>query len=115
MDPTYNPELPEVMEAEEVMMEEENEPKGIALKVVKADIEVARSANDSEKAGRQEAYDLYRAFGDGEKDRPGRSRVKSSDVMDMIEWLMPSLMKAFFRLKEMYIHRADWRRRHSQG
>lgn len=96
MDPTYNPELPEVMEAEEVMMEEENEPKGIALKVVKADIEVARSANDSEKAGRQEAYDLYRAFGDGEKDRPGRSRVKSSDVMDMIEWLMPSLMKAFF-------------------
>ena len=72
------------------------DPKDIALRVVKADIEVAKTANDSEKDLRQEAYNLYRAMGDGKDDRPGRSRIKSSDVMDMIEWLMPALMKAFF-------------------
>lgn len=76
--------------------EEDESPTGLALRVVTADIEVARTANDAEKAKREEAYELYRAMGDGKMDRPGRSRVKSSDVMDMVEWLMPSLMRAFF-------------------
>jgi len=96
LDATYNPELPEVAEATSASYDESSDPNDIALRVVKADIEVAKTANDSEKGARQEAYELYRAMGNGEKDRPGRSRVKSSDVMDMIEWLMPSLMKAFF-------------------
>ena len=96
MEATYNPELPEVEEGRPVVEEDSKDPKDIALRVVKADIEVAKTANDSEKDLRQEAYNLYRAMGDGKDDRPGRSRIKSSDVMDMIEWLMPALMKAFF-------------------
>lgn len=96
MEATYNPELPEVEEGRPVVKEDSKDPKDIALRVVKADIEVAKTANDSEKDLRQEAYNLYRAMGDGKDDRPGRSRIKSSDVMDMIEWLMPALMKAFF-------------------
>lgn len=96
MEATYNPELPEVGEGRPVVEEDSRDPKDIALRVVKADIEVAKTANDSEKDLRQEAYNLYRAMGDGKDDRPGRSRIKSSDVMDMIEWLMPALMKAFF-------------------
>jgi hypothetical protein len=96
LEATYNPELPEVEEGRPVVEEDSKDPKDIALRVVKADIEVAKTANDSEKDLRQEAYNLYRAMGDGKDDRPGRSRIKSSDVMDMIEWLMPALMKAFF-------------------
>lgn len=96
LESTYNPSigLPPVVDA--VPVAEESDAKSIALKVVLADIEVGRNANDSEKARREEAFELYRAMGDGKQDRPGRSRVKSSDVMDMIEWLMPSLMRAFF-------------------
>ena len=97
---TYNPAigLPPVTEGVSVEGDDKS-PEALALRVVAADIEVARTANDSEKARRTEAYELYRAMGDGSEDRPGRSQTKSSDVMDMIEWLMPSLMRAFFGSK----------------
>lgn len=97
---TYNPAigLPPVTEGVSVEGDDKS-PEALALRVVTADIEVARTANDSEKARRTEAYELYRAMGDGSEDRPGRSQTKSSDVMDMIEWLMPSLMRAFFGSK----------------
>lgn len=91
-----NPQLTVEEPAEEVR----DNPKEIALRVVKADIEVARQASDSEKATRQDAYDLYRGSADDPLQRDGRSRVRSSDVMDMIEWLMPSLMRAFFGSKK---------------
>lgn len=97
---TYNPSigLPPVTEGVSVEGDDKS-PEALALRVVTADIEVARAANDSEKTRRTEAYELYRAMGDGTEDRPGRSQTKSSDVMDMIEWLMPSLMRAFFGSK----------------
>ncbi len=97
---TYNPSvgLPPVREGVSAEGNDKS-PEALALRVVTADIEVAREANDSEKTRRAEAYELYRAMGDGAEDRPGRSQTKSSDVMDMIEWLMPSLMRAFFGSK----------------
>lgn len=95
----YNPDinLPPVEEAKPIDSLEDSE--AFALRVVKADIETGKKANDAEKAKREEAYSLYRAMGDPDEHDDGRSRTKSSDVMDMIEWLMPSLMRAFFGSK----------------
>lgn len=65
------------------------------LRIIKDDIETGRRANENEQSQRVRNYNIYRAKGDGLKDRPGRSRIKSSDTMDAIEWMMPSFMKTF--------------------
>ncbi len=65
------------------------------LRIVKDDIETGRRANENERDMRVRDYNIYRAKGDGRQDRPGRSRIKSSDTMDAIEWMMPSFMKTF--------------------
>ena len=65
------------------------------LRIIKDDIETGRRANENEQDQRVRNYNIYRAKGDGLKDRPGRSRIKSSDTMDAIEWMMPSFMKTF--------------------
>lgn len=65
------------------------------LRIIKDDIETGRRANDNERERRVRNYNIYRAKGDGRKDRPGRSRIKSSDTMDSIEWMMPGFMKTF--------------------
>ena len=65
------------------------------LRIIKDDIETGRRANDNERERRVGNYNIYRAKGDGRKDRPGRSRIKSSDTMDSIEWMMPGFMKTF--------------------
>ena len=77
-----------------------NELKALALRVVKEDIEAGKKATESMSGMRQEMYALYRSRESNENEdedetRPGRSRIKSSDVMDTIEWMMPSFMKAF--------------------
>lgn len=65
------------------------------LRIIRDDIETGRRANENEQDQRVRNYNIYRAKGDGLKDRPGRSRIKSSDTMDAIEWMMPSFMKTF--------------------
>lgn len=65
------------------------------LRIIKDDIETGRRANENEQDQRVRNYNIYRAKGDDLKDRPGRSRIKSSDTMDAIEWMMPSFMKTF--------------------
>ena len=65
------------------------------LRIIKDDIETGRRANENEQDQRVRNYNIYRAKGDGLRDRPGRSRIKSSDTMDAIEWMMPSFMKTF--------------------
>jgi hypothetical protein len=65
------------------------------LKIIKDDIDSGKRANEAERDSRVKHYDIYRAKGDGKLDRPGRSRLKSSDTMDAIEWMMPSFMKTF--------------------
>ena len=68
--------------------------KKLALEVVKDDIEVSKRANSAEEGTRSKLYELYRAKYDTSEDN-GRSRINSSDVMDTIEWMMPSFIKAF--------------------
>jgi|GEM_PF-2441740 len=75
---------------------ESNELKELALRVVKSDIAQGKQASDSESEKRKKFYDLYRARGDeGKSERPGRSTIPGSDVMNCIEWTMPDMMKAF--------------------
>ncbi len=79
--------------------EDEKGLKELALRVVKEDIEAGTKASEAMSSTRQEMYSLYRTSEAAEttddETRPGRSRIKSSDVMDTIEWMMPSFMKAF--------------------
>lgn len=82
----------------ERMLTEDGERDDITAKVVrivKADIERGKEVNEAESAFRSANYDAYRAKGDGKKERPGHSRIKCSDIMDTIEWMMPSFIKAF--------------------
>lgn len=65
------------------------------LRVVKDDARNGRAANEAALASRVKNYNIYRARGDGRQEREGRSRIKSSDAMDAIEWMMPSFMKTF--------------------
>ena len=82
----------------ERMLTEDAEKDDLTAKVVriiKADIECGKEANEAESAFRSANYDAYRAKGDGKKERAGHSRIKCSDIMDTIEWMMPSFIKAF--------------------
>jgi hypothetical protein len=65
------------------------------IRVVKNDIETGKRANESEQANRVKHYNIYRAKGDDIAERDGRSRIKCSDTMDAIEWMMPSFMRTF--------------------
>ena len=87
----------EAAEVEQALIEEGNEQdvSKRVIEIVKADIERGREANEAESAFRSANYDAYRAKGDGKKERPGHSRIKCSDIMDTIEWMMPSFIKAF--------------------
>lgn len=71
--------------------------KQIAKRVVRNDIDTAKSASDAEKEKRTKYYSLYRARGDeGKSNRDDhRSTFTSADVMNCIEWIMPDMMKAF--------------------
>ena len=87
----------EAAEVEQALIEEGNEQdiSKRVIEIVKADIERGREANEAESSFRSANYDAYRAKGDGKKERPGHSRIKCSDIMDTIEWMMPSFIKAF--------------------
>lgn len=77
---------------------EDGGERDIAQKVVdivKRDIDLGRRSNQNESDLRIKHYNAYRAKGDGKPDRPGRSRIACSDIMDAIEWMMPSLIKTF--------------------
>jgi hypothetical protein len=54
--------------------------------------------NDVLQSDRQKAMQLYLGYPEGELAPPeveGRSRVVSKDVMDTVEWCMPSMMEEF--------------------
>lgn len=65
------------------------------IQIIKSDIETGKRANENEQSNRVNNYNIYRARGDDISERDGRSRIKSSDTMDAIEWMMPSFMKTF--------------------
>ncbi|MEG1798764.1 MAG: hypothetical protein RR214_01140 [Synergistaceae bacterium] len=94
--PTENNEQELVPQKTTDMPTDTESQKIFAANIVKADITASKQSNESESGRRSELYDLYRARGSGDKGtREHRSRISSSDVMDSIEWMMPSLMKAF--------------------
>lgn len=68
----------------------EDEIKSIVL----AEINQASSYASTASADRQAALDAYlgRPYGD---ERPGRSQVVTREVMDTVEWILPSLLRLF--------------------
>lgn len=66
-----------------------------AARIVQEDYSVGKRLQSELQKIRDRNYQLYRAQTMG-NERPGRSQVVSSDVMDQLEWLMPSLMRVFF-------------------
>ena len=87
----------EAAEMERMLTEdgEKDDVTAKVVKIVKADIERGKEANEAESSFRSKNYDAYRAKGDGKAERAGHSRIKCSDIMDTIEWMMPSFIKAF--------------------
>lgn len=85
--------LDQVEEPEDNTEQDDIEEK--VIKIVKSDISSGKKANEAEQDIRVKHYNIYRASGDGIKEREGRSRLKSSDTMDAIEWMMPAFMKTF--------------------
>jgi len=95
-------EMIEIMEmSTEVVPEGKDEPESEeerlerALAVVKGDREASEELQETLAPFREEAYRFYRGRALG-NERAGRSKVVSSDVMDAVEWVMPSLMRIYF-------------------
>jgi len=95
-------EMIEIMEmSTEVIPEGKDEPESEeerlerALAVVKGDREASEELQETLAPFREEAYRFYRGRALG-NERAGRSKVVSSDVMDAVEWVMPSLMRIYF-------------------
>jgi len=95
-------EMIEIMEMSmEVVPEGKDEPESEeerlerALAVVKGDREASEELQETLAPFREEAYRFYRGRALG-NERAGRSKVVSSDVMDAVEWVMPSLMRIYF-------------------
>lgn len=61
---------------------------------VAADITASRAIADEKSAWRQEMLHEYRGGGYG-NEKEGRSQFISTDMMDAIEWIMPSAMRIF--------------------
>ena len=66
-----------------------------ALRIVTGDREAAQKLHNDLSTEREESYRYYRGKALG-NEREGRSKVVSSDVMDAVEWIMPSLMRIYF-------------------
>jgi len=95
-------EMIEIMEmSTEVVPEGKDEPESEeerlerALAVVKGDREASEELQETLAPFREEAYRFYRGRALG-NERAGRSKVVSSDVMDAVELVMPSLMRIYF-------------------
>lgn len=65
------------------------------LRAVKKDRDAAVQAQSVFAERINSCYNAYHAIVDSKYNIPGRSTVVSSDVMDTIEWMMPSLMRVF--------------------
>lgn len=65
------------------------------LRAVKKDRDAAVQAQANFAERIKSCYNAYHAIVDAKYNIPGRSSIVSSDVMDTIEWMMPSLMRVF--------------------
>ncbi len=89
----------------EVPEYEEREPMSEEdiLSAVKKDRDAAAQAQSLVADKLRSAYNAYHAIIDGRYNRPGRSTVVSSDVMDIVEWMMPSLMRVFTASQDIVV------------
>ena len=87
--------LPEVESVGGDDVEADNAVLDRALRIVTGDREAAQKLHNDLSTEREESYRYYRGKALG-NEREGRSRVVSSDVMDAVEWIMPSLMRIYF-------------------
>ena len=63
---------------------------------VKADIDAAERLQDELRPIRNELYQLYRGK-NPDKPREGRSNIVSTEIMNAVEWILPSLMRIYFQ------------------
>ncbi len=63
--------------------------------LVKRDIEAAKQYQQRFLKKWSEIYRYYKAIPDQEYLEKGRSQIVTSDIMDTIEWILPSLMRIF--------------------
>jgi len=73
------------------------------LYYVKKDIEAAKIFHDELTEKLIRSYNSYHAIIDQKYNIPGRSTIVSSDVMDTIEWMMPSLMRVFTAAQDIIV------------
>ncbi len=73
------------------------------LYYVKKDIEAAKLSHDELTEKLIRSYNSYHAIIDQKYNIPGRSTIVSSDVMDTIEWMMPSLMRVFTAAQDIIV------------
>lgn len=73
------------------------------LYYVKKDIEAAKIFHDELTEKLIRSYNSYHAIIDQRYNIPGRSTIVSSDVMDTIEWMMPSLMRVFTAAQDIIV------------
>lgn len=72
------------------------------LRWVQSDKDQAKQRADELSGDRDAAYAAYKGKSDG-KERPGRSKVVLSKVMDAVEWMLPSLMRIYFAADEICV------------
>jgi len=109
--------LPEVKESDnldlEVSLESEGERFSISEKkyltedeiceLVKKDIEAAKNYQRFFIPKWREIYKHYKAILDPKYQEAGRSQIVCADVMDTIEWVMPSLMRIFLASEDVVV------------
>ncbi len=73
------------------------------LQAVKKDRDAAVQAQATFADKIRTCYNAYHAIVDSKYNIPGRSSIVSSDVMDTIEWMMPSLMRVFTASQDIVV------------
>ena len=93
------------LEDKESGIYEEREPltEDEILQAVKKDRDAAVTAQGHIANKLKSAYNAYHAIIDEKYNTPGRSTIVSSDVMDTIEWMMPSLMRVFTAAQDIVV------------
>jgi len=93
---TFESPLDELMKEEPVDFEKRTAmEEDDILRAVKKDRDAAVQAQANFAERIRSCYNAYHAIVDSKYNIPGRSSIVSSDVLDTIEWMMPSLMRVF--------------------
>jgi len=69
---------------------------------IKADIDDAEELQDELREIRRQCYQLYRGK-NADKEREGRSNIVSTEIMNAVEWVIPSLMRIYFQSDQIVV------------